>query len=368
MNQTTAENIKTVLIKHIAPYIYGDPQSINVIQEIDVRDNAVLVKLQFGYPVDDIKTALSETIFEDLKNVVGTNDITVNIDWDVIRSVPKIEKLGTLNNVKNILAIASCKGGVGKSTTSVNLALALAHAGSKVGILDADIYGPNQPKMLGVSDDTEPEIRDEKYFIPIEKHGIESMSIGYLLANSSSLAWRGPMISKALTQMLTQTLWSDLDYLIVDLPPGTGDTQLSLAQDFPISGAAIVTTPQEIALLDAQRGIEMFNKVNIPTLGIIENMSMHICTNCGHQDDIFGSGGGAKLAEQCNAPLLGSLPLLKKIRQQADNGVPLLADNPDCDASLIYQSVARNMVAQLWSLQVSAAASELNLDANLKIV
>lgn len=258
-----------------------------------------------------------------------------------------------LPHVKNIIAIASGKGGVGKSTTAVNLALAMAKEGARTGILDADIYGPSQPLMLGAT--TRPEIKDKKMF-PIVCHGIQSMSIGYLVDDKAAMVWRGPMVSMALQQLLNDTLWDNLDYLIIDLPPGTGDIQLTLAQKIPVSGAVIVSTPQDLALLDARRAYEMFKKVNVPVLGIIENMSTHVCTNCGHKESIFGEGGGEHFAQLYGIDLLGSLPLDLTIRAEADSGIPTVAKDPTSANSLLYLDIAKKIMAKL-SLQKEAASS-----------
>jgi ATP-binding protein involved in chromosome partitioning len=249
-----------------------------------------------------------------------------------------------LANVKNIIAVASGKGGVGKSTTSVNLALALAKEGFKVGILDADIYGPSQPTMLGIH--TKPEIKD-KGMLPLRNHGLQSMSIGYLIDTNTPMVWRGPMVSTALLQLLNDTQWDNLDYLIIDLPPGTGDIQLTLAQKIPVSGAVIVTTPQDLALLDARRAYEMFKKVNVPVLGVIENMSVHICSQCGHHESIFGVGGGEKLAAQYDLDFLGALPLDIKIREQTDNGLPTVIAEPEGANALCYRDIAKRIAAKL---------------------
>jgi ATP-binding protein involved in chromosome partitioning len=254
--------------------------------------------------------------------------------------------MNTLPNIKNIIAIASGKGGVGKSTTAVNLALALAQEGARTGILDADIYGPSQPLMLGVIAGC-PEIKDKKMLFPIVVHGIQSMSIGYLVDEKSPMVWRGPMVSMALQQLLNDTQWDNLDYLVIDLPPGTGDVQLTLAQKIPVTGAVIITTPQDLALLDARRAYEMFRKVNVPVLGVIENMSIHICSQCGHQESIFGSGGGTKMAEQYAIELLGQLPLDINIREQADNGKPTVAVNPESANALLYRGIAQRIMAKL---------------------
>jgi len=252
--------------------------------------------------------------------------------------------------IKHIIAVASGKGGVGKSTTAVNLALALEREGAKVGLLDADIYGPSQGMMLGVPEGRRPEVRDEKFFVPIKAHGIQAMSMSFLITESTPMVWRGPMVSGALQQLLGQTLWDDLDYLIVDMPPGTGDIQLTLSQKVPVAGAVIVTTPQDIALIDAKKGIEMFRKVDIPVLGVIENMSVFCCPNCGHESPIFGTGGGERIAAEFGTRLLGRLPLTMEIREQADGGTPSVARDPDGAIARLYRDAARRTAAELWRL------------------
>ncbi|TDR06686.1 iron-sulfur cluster carrier protein ApbC [Marinomonas communis] len=254
-----------------------------------------------------------------------------------------------LEGVKNIIAVASGKGGVGKSTTTVNLALAMAKLGHKVGILDADIYGPSQGLLLGFDAQTRPQVRDEKYFVPPVAHGIKVMSMAFLTTSETPMAWRGPMATGALMQILTQTDWQELDYLFVDMPPGTGDIQLTMSQKVPVTGSVIVTTPQDIALLDARRGIEMFRKVNIPVLGVVENMSTHICSNCGHAEAIFGEEGGKQLAEEYGVSELGKLPLSLSIRKLADSGAPTVLSEPDSDEAAIYLSIAEKVGATLAS-------------------
>ncbi|MCE3253364.1 MAG: apbC [Cellvibrio sp.] len=251
--------------------------------------------------------------------------------------------------VKNIIAVASGKGGVGKSTTAVNLALALAAEGARVGILDADIYGPSQPQMLGVGQ-RRPEVVGEQgkqQMLPINAHGIQSISMGYLVTEETPMLWRGPMATGALQQLLMQTRWDNLDYLIIDMPPGTGDIQITLAQKVPVTGAVIVTTPQDIALLDAKKGIEMFRKVNVPILGVIENMAIHICSNCGHEEHIFGEGGGERIARDYQTELLGSLPLDLSIRADADRGQPSVATDPESSISQKYRAIARKLAANV---------------------
>jgi len=253
-----------------------------------------------------------------------------------------------LPNIKHIVAVASGKGGVGKSTTAVNLAIALTKEGARTGILDADIYGPSQPTMLGIND--RPEVKNGKTVLPIVAHGIQSMSIGYLVDETSPMVWRGPMVSMALQQLLHDTHWENLDYLIIDLPPGTGDVQLTLSQKIPVDGAVVVTTPQDLALMDARRAYEMFRKVNVATLGIIENMSTHTCTKCGHEEDIFGKGGAQKMARKYGLEILGSLPLDIKIREQTDSGVPTVIEEPKSKTTKTYREIAKRIMEKL-SLQ-----------------
>lgn len=260
-----------------------------------------------------------------------------------------------LPNVKHIIAVASGKGGVGKSTTAVNLAIAMAKEGANTGILDADIYGPSQPLMLGVKE--RPNVKEQKTLQPVIAHGVQSMSIGYLIDETSPMIWRGPMVSMALQQLLNDTHWDNLDYLIIDLPPGTGDIQLTLAQKIPVSGAIIVTTPQDLALMDAKRAYEMFRKVHVPVLGVIENMSIHVCSKCGHQEPIFGEGGGNRLAEKYGIELLGSLPLDIKIREQTDSGNPTVIADPDSPAARRYHEIAKHVMHKL-SLHPSASSGK----------
>ncbi len=261
----------------------------------------------------------------------------------------------TLPNIKNIIAVASGKGGVGKSTTAVNLALALAQGGARVGILDADIYGPSQPMMLGTTQT--PEVKDKKILSPIMAYGIQSMSIGYLIDDKTAIIWRGPMVTMALQQLLHDTQWDNLDYLVIDLPPGTGDIQLTLVQKIPVNGAVIVTTPQDLALLDARRACEMFRKVHVPVLGVIENMSIHVCSRCGHQERIFGEGGGQHLAEQYGIDFLGALPLDIKIREQTDGGKPTVVSDPQSFNATMYRKISQQIVEKL-SLQAQEDSSK----------
>lgn len=263
----------------------------------------------------------------------------------------------TIENIRHIVCVASGKGGVGKSTTAVNLALSLNQLGYKTGLLDADIYGPSLPMMMGVPDGNRPKIKDQKYMIPIRAHGIECNSMGFLVDAKTAMVWRAPMIISAFKQILSDTYWSDLDYLIVDMPPGTGDIQLSLSQSVNLSGSLIVTTPQDVALLDARKGIEMFKKVGVPILGVVENMSIHICSNCGHQEAIFGEGGGMSLSRDYDVEVLGKLPLDILIRESTDAGNPVVASNPNHPAAQAYLSMTKNMTAVVDKLEAATQAS-----------
>jgi len=337
-------DVENLLKTFIDPNMATDLVSAKAIKQITVAGGDVSVKIELGYPAKSYIDELSQRLQEKLASLPGVGNIKVEIDVNIVsHSVQKTLK--PLPNVKNIIAVASGKGGVGKSTTSVNIALALASEGANVGILDADIYGPSIPTMLGVSG--QPDTIDGKMLLPKVSFGIQTISIGYLVDPDQPMIWRGPMVTGALQQLLTQTQWSNLDYLIIDLPPGTGDIQLTLAQQIPVSGAVIVTTPQDIALIDAQRGLGMFEKVNVPILGLVENMSIHICSNCGHEEAIFGQGGGVAMAEKNHVELLGSLPLDISIRQLADSGRPTVAADPDSRAAQMYKAIARKMAAKL---------------------
>lgn len=261
----------------------------------------------------------------------------------------------SIQGIKYIVPVASGKGGVGKSSTTLHLALSLKQLGLRVGLLDADIYGPSQPTMLGIPENQRPEIIDGKFFVPIEKFGLHTISMGYLVTDKTPMVWRGPMVSGALMQMFNQTQWPELDILLMDMPPGTGDIQLTLAQQIACTGAIIVTTPQTVAVLDAQKGIEMFSKVGIPCLGVVENMATHICSNCGHEDPIFGEGGGDSIAKEYDVPFLGQLPLNREIREALDIGKPLVVDNPDSTIALAYKAIAEKLMQSLASIPTQSA-------------
>ena len=336
--------VENLLKSFIDPNVATDLVSAKFVKNIAVDGNDVNIQIELGYPAKSYLPELKQDLERKLATVPDIGKITLDVGFNIVaHSVQKTLK--PLPGVKNIIAVASGKGGVGKSTTSVNLALALAAEGAQVGILDADIYGPSIPTMLGLSG--QPDTVDGKFMIPKVSFGVQTISIGYLVDPDQAMIWRGPMVTGALQQLLTQTQWSDLDYLIIDLPPGTGDIQLTLAQQIPVSGAVVVTTPQDIALIDAQRGISMFEKVNVPILGLVENMSIHICSNCGHEEAIFGQGGGLAMAKKNNVELLGSLPLDIKIREMADSGRPTVAADPDSRPAEMYKAIARKMAAKL---------------------
>ncbi len=305
--------------------------------------HGALVDLMLGYPSRSWHAALSHQASDALR-AAGLGEVTVSVDQRVVTHEVR-EGLSPLPHVRNLIAVASGKGGVGKSTTAVNLALALAAEGARVGVLDADIYGPSVPRMLGISG--KPDSPDGKRILPKRAHGLQCMSIGFMIDEDTPMVWRGPMVTQALQQLLNETLWDDLDYLIIDLPPGTGDIQLTLSQRVPVSGAVIVTTPQDIALLDARKALRMFEKVEVPVLGIVENMSTHVCSQCGHVEPIFGEGGGSRMAADYHVPLLGQLPLTMSIRQQADGGRPTVVAEPDSVVSAAYRDIARRAAGRL---------------------
>ncbi|MBL4638463.1 MAG: iron-sulfur cluster carrier protein ApbC [Proteobacteria bacterium] len=329
---------------------YQDPSTLMTFADskakikVNQDEQKLSVEISLGYPTKGYVEVLQSELVALLKQDTQLDDVTVNIKTNITKH--KVQQgIPALENIKNIIAVASGKGGVGKSTTAVNLALALAADGAKVGILDADIYGPSQPRMLGTNQ--RPESADGKSIEPVESFGIQCMSMGFLIEEEEPMIWRGPMVTQALQQMLGDTNWKELDYLVIDLPPGTGDIQLTLSQKVPVSGAVIITTPQDISLLDARKALKMFEKVNVPVLGIIENMSTHICSQCGHEEHIFGAGGGDRMAQQYNVDMLGNIPLDIKIREGADSGHPTVVSDPDSDIALSYRTIARRIAAHL---------------------
>lgn len=351
----TREVVEATLRQYTDPHLNQDPVSAGCLREIDIQGRSVNVRLELGYAAGLFKSGWAQVLEMALTNLDGVDTAKVQIDC-VIAAHKAQEQVPALANVKNIIAVASGKGGVGKSTTAANLALALAREGAKVGILDADIYGPSQGIMFGIAEGTRPLVKDQKWFVPLEAHGVEVMSMAFLTDENTPVVWRGPMVSGALIQLITQTAWTDLDYLVVDMPPGTGDIQLTLAQKVPVAGAVIVTTPQDLALLDAKKGVEMFRKVNIPVLGVVENMAVHICSNCGHAEHLFGEGGGEKLAKQFDVDLLASLPLSMAIRMQSDGGKPTTIADPESQIAMIYQETARTVGARIAQSGASAQA------------
>ena len=350
----TEQQVQDALRQLIDPNTKKDYVTTKSVRSVKVDGDNVVVEVMLGYPAKSQLEPIRKEITARLKGLPGIGNVGVNVGMKIVsHAVQRGVKL--IPGVKNIIAVASGKGGVGKSTTAANLALALAAEGASVGVLDADIYGPSQPMMLGIAG--RPESRDGKSLEPMEGHGLQAMSIGFLIDTETPMVWRGPMVTQALEQLLNETKWRDIDYLVVDLPPGTGDIQLTLAQRVPVTGAVIVTTPQDIALIDARKGLKMFEKVGIPILGIVENMSLHICTKCGHEEHIFGEGGGARMGADYNVELLGSLPLDMRIRQQADSGKPTVVVDPDGRIAEIYRQIARRVAVKIAEKQQDHSAA-----------
>ena len=336
----TESDIRYQLATCVDPNTGRDFIKDKAVKRVAVDGNDVVVEIVVGYPAKSQHDALRQLVTQHLRALPGIGKVTVTVGHRIIsHAVQRGVKLKP--GIKNIIAVASGKGGVGKSTTAVNLALALAAEGANVGLLDADIYGPSQPQMLGITG--RPESADGKTLEPMEAHGIQAMSIGFLIDTDTPMVWRGPMVTQALEQLLSDTNWRDLDYLVIDMPPGTGDIQLTLSQKVPVTGAVIVTTPQEIAVIDARKGLKMFDKVGIPIVGLVENMSTHVCSNCGHTEPIFGEGGGRAMCRDYNVPFLGGLPLDSKIRAQSDGGRPTVAADPDGAVAVTYKEIARKV-------------------------
>jgi ATP-binding protein involved in chromosome partitioning len=328
----------------IDPNTGKDFVSTKQLKNLSISGGTVRFDVELGYPARSQVEPLSRALVAAARTVPGVDQVLPTIASKIVAHAVQ-RGVQLLPNVKNIIAVASGKGGVGKSTTAVNLALALAAEGASVGVLDADIYGPSQPMMLGVSG--RPHSDDGQTMLPHENHGVQVNSIGFLVDADNAMIWRGPMATQALDQLLRQTRWRDLDYLVIDMPPGTGDIQLTLSQRVPLTGAVIVTTPQDIALLDARRGIRMFEKVGVPILGVVENMAMHVCTNCGHVEHIFGAEGGKKMAAELNIDYLGALPLSMAIRVQADSGTPTVAAEPEGEVAQLYKAIARQVAVKI---------------------
>ena len=340
----TVEAVKAALSTVIDPNTNKDLVSSKCVKNIQLDGSDVAFDIELGYPAKSQFDGLRKAAIASLRSMPGMGNVSVNVTSKIVAHTAQ-RGVKLMSNVKNIIAVASGKGGVGKSTTAVNLALALAAEGAQVGILDADIYGPSQPMMMGISG--RPETLDGKSMEPMENHGLQVSSIGFVIDNDQPMVWRGPIVTQALQQLLDQTNWRDLDYLIIDMPPGTGDIQLTLSQKVPVTGAVIVTTPQDIALLDARKGLKMFEKVGIPILGIVENMSTHICSNCGHAEAIFGQGGGQKMCADYGVDFLGALPLTMSIREQADSGTPTVVADPTGPVAEIYRAIARKVAIKV---------------------
>jgi ATP-binding protein involved in chromosome partitioning len=340
----TPDQLLQALAAVIDPNTGKDFVSTKAVKNLQVNDGNVSLDVELGYPARSQIPALRNAMIAAAKGVPGVQNVSVNMTSKIVAHSAQ-RGVALLPKVKNIVAVASGKGGVGKSTMAVNLALALAAEGAAVGLLDADIYGPSLPMMMGI--EGRPESADGKSMEPLENYGVQVMSIGFLVAQDEAMIWRGPMATQALEQLLRQTNWNDLDYLIVDLPPGTGDIQLTLSQRVPMTGAVIVTTPQDIALLDAKKGIKMFEKVGVPILGLVENMAVHVCSQCGHAEHIFGEGGGKRMAAEYGMDYLGALPLDIRIREQADSGKPTVVSDPDGEIAGIYKAVARQVAIKI---------------------
>ena len=340
----TVEDVKAALASVIDPNTGKDFVASKSVKNLKVDGADIALDIELGYPAKSQIDAIRASVQAPLQALAGAGKVSVNVYSKIISHTVQ-RGLKLMPNVKNIIAVASGKGGVGKSTTAVNLALALAAEGAAVGMLDADIYGPSQPMMLGING--RPETTDGKTMEPLENYGLQVSSIGFMIDPDEPMVWRGPMVTQALQQLLDQTNWRELDYLIVDMPPGTGDIQLTLSQKVPVTGAVIVTTPQDIALLDARKGLKMFEKVGIPILGVVENMSTHICTNCGHTEAIFGHGGGEKMCKDFGVDFLGALPLTMAIREQTDSGRPTVVADPTGPVAAIYRDIARKVAVKI---------------------
>jgi ATP-binding protein involved in chromosome partitioning len=354
MSSTVTEAALLEQLKNVVdPNTGKDFVSTRQLKNVRIDGGAVAFDVELGYPANSQIAPLREALAAAARRVPGVDKVEADIKVKIVAHTVQ-RGLKVLPNVKNIIAVSSGKGGVGKSTVAANLALALSAEGARVGMLDADIYGPSQPLMLGLSG--QPETTDGNTLEPLVGHGIQTISIGFMVDPDQPMIWRGPMVTQALQQLLTQTNWNDLDYLVVDMPPGTGDIALTLSQQVPVTGAVIVTTPQDIALIDARKGFKMFEKVGVPIVGLVENMAIHVCSKCGHAEHIFGQGGAQKMAADFGAEVIGSLPLDIRIREQADSGRPTVVAEPDSDIARAYKAIARKV-----AVSIAARAKDLSL-------
>jgi ATP-binding protein involved in chromosome partitioning len=360
MSDDRAALVRQRLAEFVEPYLGCDLVSAGAVRDLIVEGERVRVAIELGFPAAHYREALAEQLRTALTSLPGIAEarvvVTTRIESHAVR-----RNLQPVGSIRNILAVASGKGGVGKSTVAANLALALAWDGARVGLLDADIYGPSQPRMMGLAGQR-PTSREGRILIPVEAYGVKVMSIGFLIDEEQPMVWRGPMVTQALTQLIGDTDWGELDYLVVDMPPGTGDIQLTLSQRVPVSGAVIVTTPQDIALIDARKGLRMFQKVEVPVLGVVENMSTHICSQCGHEEHVFGAGGGQRMAERYDVPLLAELPLDARIREQADGGGPTVVAEPESALGQAFIDMARRITARLTRQDAGGAFPSITVE------
>ena len=345
MSKTPEAELREAVESYVDPYLGLELRAAGALRGFELDGERLAISLTLGFPARHYRDELAAAIEQRLRPLAGARRVTIDVDWQIAAHGAQ-RNLRPIPGIRNIIAVASGKGGVGKSTTAANLALGLAHEGAAVGLLDADIYGPSQPLMMGLAGQS-PTSPDQRTMIAPVAYDVKVMSVGFLIDAEQPMVWRGPMVTQALVQLLETTRWGELDYLIVDMPPGTGDTQLTLTQRVPVSGAVIVTTPQDIALLDARKGLRMFQKVEVPVLGIVENMSTHVCSSCGHEEHIFGAGGGRRMAEQYAVDLLAELPLDIRIREQADGGRPTVVAEPDSPLGRAYIDLARRTAARL---------------------
>ena len=354
MTSDPTSAVRAVLESFVDPYLRTRLDESGAIHAVQVSGDQARIEVKLPIPADRYRVELESALREKLKSLTWLRTCEVDVSWAVVSQAVQ-RNLRPIQGIKNIIAVASGKGGVGKSTTAANLALALASEGAQIGLLDADIYGPSQPRMMGLSAER-PTSPDQKTVNAPVGYGVKVMSIGFMIDEEQPMVWRGPMVTQALVQLLETTRWGELDYLIVDMPPGTGDTQLTLSQRVPVSGAVIVTTPQDIALLDARKGLKMFQKVEVPVLGIVENMSTHVCSKCGHEEHVFGAGGGRRMAEQYGVDLLAELPLDIRIREQSDAGKPTVVAEPDSSLGRAYIEMARHVAGRLAASGIKGAS------------